>query len=73
MRSPTSFLRRFLRNKAGNLSLMAALILPVGLAAGGLALDMSKMIATKAALQNAADAAALSAASALANKGITDD
>jgi Flp pilus assembly protein TadG/uncharacterized protein YegL len=34
---------------------------------------MSKMIATKAALQNAADAAALAAASALANKGITDD
>jgi len=73
MKSPVSFLRRFLRHRAGNLSLMAALILPVGLAAGGLALDMSKMIATKAALQNAADAAALAAASALANKGITDD
>lgn len=64
---------RFLRSKAGNLSIMAAIILPVGLGAAGLALDMSKMIATKAALQNAADAAALAAASALANKGITDD
>jgi Flp pilus assembly protein TadG/uncharacterized protein YegL len=73
MRYPDVRLGRFLRNKAGNLSLMAALILPVGLAAGGLALDMSKMIATKAALQNAADAAALAAASALANKGITED
>jgi Flp pilus assembly protein TadG/uncharacterized protein YegL len=52
---------------------MAALILPVGLGAAGLALDMSKMIATKGALQNAADAAALAAASALANKGITTD
>ena len=66
-------LKRFLRNKSGNLSLMAAFILPVGLGAAGLALDMSKMIATKAALQNAADAASLAAASALANKGITND
>jgi Flp pilus assembly protein TadG len=64
---------RFLRSKSGNLSVMAAIILPVGLGAAGLALDMSKMIATKAALQNAADAAALAAASALANKGITED
>jgi Flp pilus assembly protein TadG/uncharacterized protein YegL len=66
-----TFLRRFLSNKNGNLTVMAALILPVGLGAAGLALDMSKMIATKAALQNAADAAALAAASALANKGVS--
>lgn len=64
-------LRRLLRNKSGNLTVMAALILPVGLGVAGLALDMSKMIATKAALQNASDAAALAAASALANKGIS--
>jgi Flp pilus assembly protein TadG/uncharacterized protein YegL len=66
-------MHRFLRSKRGNLSVMAAIMLPVGLGAAGLALDMSKMIATKAALQNAADAAALAAASALANKGITED
>jgi Flp pilus assembly protein TadG/uncharacterized protein YegL len=66
-------MNRFLGSKGGNLSIMAAIILPVGLGAAGLALDMSKMIATKAALQNAADAAALAAASALANKGITED
>ncbi|MBL0372214.1 TadE/TadG family protein [Rhizobium sp. KVB221] len=64
-------LRRFIKNKNGNFSVMAALILPVGLGAAGLALDASKMIASKAALQNAADSAALAAASALANKGIT--
>jgi len=64
-------LRDFLKNKKGNLSIMAAIILPVGLAAAGLAIDTSKMIASKAALQNAADAAALAAASALANKGVT--
>jgi Flp pilus assembly protein TadG len=66
-------LNRLLRDRGGNLSVMAAIILPVGLGAAGLALDMSRMIATKAALQNAADAAALAAASALANKNITED
>lgn len=68
-----SLRRRLFADKTGNLSIMAALILPVGLAAAGLALDASKMIASKAALQNAADAAALAAASALAHKGITKD
>jgi Flp pilus assembly protein TadG/uncharacterized protein YegL len=64
-------LRDFLKNKKGNLSIIAAIVLPVGLAAAGMAIDTSKMIASKAALQNAADAAALAAASALANKGIS--
>src|SRR5690606_31396393 len=64
-------LRNLLQDRKGNLSIIAAVILPVGLAAAGLAIDTSKLIASKAALQNAADAAALAAASALANKGIT--
>lgn len=64
-------LRDFLKNRKGNLSIIAAIILPVGLAAAGMAIDTSKMIASKAALQNAADAAALAAASALANKDIS--
>lgn len=63
--------RDFLKDRKGNLSIIAAIILPVGLAAAGMAIDMSKMIASKAALQNAADAAALAAASALANDKIT--
>ena len=68
----TSHVRReFLKDRKGNLSIMAALVLPVGLAAAGMAIDMSKMVASKAALQNAADAAALAAASALANDEIT--
>ncbi|MFM2280409.1 MAG: hypothetical protein RLZZ444_2640, partial [Pseudomonadota bacterium] len=69
-RIPASLIR-LVRNKAGNFSIMGALLLPVGLAAAGIALDTSKMIATKAALQNAADAAALAAAAALANKQTT--
>jgi Flp pilus assembly protein TadG/uncharacterized protein YegL len=64
-------LRDFLKNRKGNLSIIAAIVLPVGLAAAGMAIDTSKMIASKAALQNAADSAALAAASALANKKIT--
>ena len=63
--------REFLKDRKGNLSIIAAIVLPVGLAAAGMAIDMSKMIASKAALQNAADAAALAAASSLANDGIT--
>lgn len=63
--------RGFLKDRRGNLSIIAALVLPVGLAAAGMAIDMSKMVASKAALQNAADAAALAAASALANDEIT--
>ena len=66
-------LRNFLKDRKGNLSIIAAIVLPVGLAAAGMAIETSKMIASKAALQNAADAAALAAASALANKGITTE
>jgi Flp pilus assembly protein TadG/uncharacterized protein YegL len=72
MPSNLSHLRRdFLKDRKGNLSIIAAIVLPVGLAAAGMAIDMSKMIASKAALQNAADAAALAAASSLANDEIT--
>jgi Flp pilus assembly protein TadG/uncharacterized protein YegL len=63
--------RDFLNNRKGNLSIIAAIVLPIGLAAAGMAIDMSKMIASRTALQNAADAAALAAASALANDDIT--
>jgi Flp pilus assembly protein TadG/uncharacterized protein YegL len=61
----------FLKDRNGNLSIIAAIILPIGLATAGMAIDLSKMIASKAALQNAADAAALAAASSLANDKIT--
>lgn len=63
--------RDFLKNRKGNLSIIAAIVLPVGLAAAGMAIDMSKMVASRTALQNAADAAALAAASALANDDIS--
>jgi Flp pilus assembly protein TadG/uncharacterized protein YegL len=69
--NPSQVSREFLKDRKGNLSIIAAIVLPIGLAAAGMAIDMSKMVASKAALQNAADAAALAAASSLANDGIT--
>jgi Flp pilus assembly protein TadG len=63
-------MRRLLKNKRGNFSIMSALILPVGLGAAGLAIDASQLIANKNALQAAADAAALATASALAKQTI---
>lgn len=49
--------------------MMAAFAFPVMLAAGGVAIDLTNMVLTKGELQDASDAAALAAASALANDG----
>lgn len=62
---------RFLSDRLGNFSMMTAIIFPVMLAAGGVAIDLTNMIMTRAALQDATDSAALAAASALANDGMT--
>jgi Flp pilus assembly protein TadG len=62
---------RFLRDRGGNFALMTALILPVLVGAAGVALDVSNMMLSKSDLQEATDAAALAAATALAN-GTTD-
>lgn len=60
---------RLLRDRGGNFGMMTALVFPVMLAAGGVAIDLTTMVMKKAELQDAADAAALAAASALANDG----
>ncbi|MFC3074453.1 pilus assembly protein [Shinella pollutisoli] len=62
---------RFLSDRFGNFSMMTAIIFPIMLAAGGVAMDLTNMVMTKAALQDATDSAALAAASALANDGMT--
>ena len=67
----SSILSRCLRDRAGNFALTTALIIPVILAAGGVAIDLTKIVLAKAELQDASDAAALAAASALANEGKT--
>lgn len=66
-----SLLARFARNRSGNFAIMTALTLPVGIIAVGVAIDLSEMTSTKSQLQNAADSAALAAASAMANKGLS--
>ncbi|WP_083223392.1 MULTISPECIES: TadE/TadG family type IV pilus assembly protein [unclassified Ensifer] len=57
-----------LKDRGGNFGMMAALVMPLVLAAGGVAIDMAKMVTTKNQMQDAADAAALAAASALVSK-----
>ena len=60
------------RDKRGNFGVATAVLLPVLLASGGVAMDLTRMVQVKSELQNAADSAALAAASAMAGKGMTD-
>lgn len=57
-----------LKDRGGNFGMMAALVTPLLLAAGGVAIDMANMVTVKNQMQDAADAAALAAASALVAK-----
>ncbi len=63
---------RFLKDRSGNFGVMTALLLPVSLAAAGVAMDLTKLVQVKSALQDAADSAALAAAAAMSGKGLTD-
>lgn len=69
MAGKSTLVSRFLRDRAGNFAMVTALVIPVILAAGGIAIDLTKIVLAKAELQDASDAAALAAASALANDG----
>ncbi|TDK39424.1 VWA domain-containing protein [Rhizobium deserti] len=68
-----SHLRRLLKDRSGNFGIMTAVLLPVLLGAAGVALDLSNAMQTKSALQGLADAAALAAASSMADKGLTPE
>lgn len=72
-RKKHSFLRGFMMDRGGNFGTMTAIMLPVLLAGVGVAMDLAKLVQVRTALQDAADSAALSAASALAGKGISDE
>ena len=61
-----------LRNKDGNFAMMAALLLPVLIGAGSLAIDTSNALSMKVRLQNAADSAALATTSQLAEEKIVE-
>ncbi|GEO86041.1 MULTISPECIES: TadE/TadG family type IV pilus assembly protein [Alphaproteobacteria] len=67
-----SLFSRFGSDRSGNFGIMTAILVPVLLASAGVAMDLANLVQVRAALQDAADSGALSAASALAGKGITD-
>jgi Flp pilus assembly protein TadG len=58
-------------DRGGNFALMAALVIPVLFASGGVAMDMANMMMAKNQLQDATDTAALAASSALINEGMS--
>ena len=61
-----------LRDRGGNFGMMTALIAPLLLAVGGVSVDVANMLMTKNQLQDATDAAALAAASALVSDAKPD-
>lgn len=63
--------RRLLKNEGGNFGIMTAILLPVTLATAGIAIDLTHMVQVRSELQNAADSAALAAATAMSDKGIS--
>ncbi|MCJ8055522.1 VWA domain-containing protein [Shinella curvata] len=62
-----SLFARLIGDRCGNFAMMTAIVCPLILAAGGVAIDLTNIVMTRANLQDAADSAALAAASALAN------
>lgn len=63
---------KLLRTEDGNFTMLAALMLPVLIVGGSLALDTSNALSMKVRLQNAADSAALATTSQLADENITE-
>lgn len=67
------FFSRLLKDRAGNFGMMTAILLPVLLGAGGIAIDVTNMMMSKTQLQDAADAASLAASTAMANGQAAND
>lgn len=63
--------RQFAGNKHGNFGILAAVLIPVILAAVATSMDISKLLSDKSKLSSALDAASLATASALTNGDIT--
>uniref|UniRef100_UPI0030C6807C vWA domain-containing protein n=1 Tax=Sinorhizobium sp. KGO-5 TaxID=1470810 RepID=UPI0030C6807C len=61
-----------LRDRGGNFGMMTALLAPLLLAVGGVSVDVANMLMTQNQLQDATDAAALAAASALVSDAKPD-
>jgi len=65
-----SLFDRLRRDRGGNFGIMTAILLPVLVGAAGVSIQVTDMLLSKQQLQEAADAAALATATALANKTI---
>ncbi|MBO3762011.1 VWA domain-containing protein [Ciceribacter sp. L1K23] len=65
--------KKLVADRSGNFGIMTAFLLPVVLATGGIAIDLTRMVQVRSELQNAADAASLAAATAMASKGISEE
>jgi Flp pilus assembly protein TadG len=66
-------LNDLLADREGNFAVLTALLIPVGLAAAELAMDVSGLLAEKTRVQATADAAAIAAGAALVNEEVTVD
>ncbi len=64
---------RLWNDRGGNFAMISAILLPVLLGAGGVAIDLTNLAASRHQLQTAADSAALAAATALANGKVSTD
>ncbi|MFD1746916.1 pilus assembly protein TadG-related protein [Rhizobium helianthi] len=62
---------RFWRNQDGNFGIMTALLLPVALGVGGMAMDVTEAVRERSNLQNIADSATLAAASKMSRDDIS--
>jgi Flp pilus assembly protein TadG len=60
-------MKRFLRNEKGSIAVLSGFILPIFLAVGAFAIDLSNLYYNRAKIQQAADAAALAAVLTLPN------
>lgn len=63
---------RLLRTEDGNFAMLAALLMPVLIVGGSLAIDTTNALSMKVRLQNAADSAALATTSQLAEENIVE-
>lgn len=68
-----SILQRMIHDRGGNFGIMTAVLLPVLVGAAGMAIDLTNAMQTRSSMQGFADAAALAAASAMADKGISKE
>lgn len=67
-----SLFKRLAANEGGNFAMITAILLPVTLGVGGIAVDLTNVMREKAEIQNIADAATLAAASKMSKDDITE-